>query len=377
MTKNRKEDMTVAELRREIRAVLKEADVGMPGYGADIGPLGPGYGFFNYGGSLKNIFVDPFVDVFKTAKGVATELTARAKSAAQVAIEVILSSFIPLYETNYTAIFKQMDKSLEGIKKKYEKVYQANNEAFADKDARFLAFLYDPSAWITTKTVGNSPAAAANILQIFTDSRSGAGTHLIEAIRFLNELQREIKGVSRYNRHTAHRLRRSAASMSRTSSLDVAPWESVERDSGAILEAGDQAQMTMEQRIQQILSNPELKKEIAQSPIAQQMRKDGQAILGTLTGQLSKDIAESKSIKSLEDIVRMSHGKVQMPKIDVQNPQEKQQVEQAAVSSVRQSLSEFYRRSLQGAIKQVQDEGVAPDNAYLRTLQGLLSKVGS
>lgn len=365
-------DVTIAELRMEIRKALLEQDIGMPGYGADIGPLtGNGYGFMNYGGSLKNIFVDPFVDVFKTAKGVATELTARAKAAAQVAVETILSSFIPLYETNYSAIFKQMGKSLEQIKKKYEKVYQANDEAFRDKDARFLAFLYDPSAWVTAKAAETAPGAVASVLEIFTDSASGAGTHLAEALRYLRELQMELQGTSRYHRSVPQRLRRQAAT-----NKHLLPWESKTRGSEPILEAGEEGQMTTAQKIEQILSNPELKKEIDASPTAQAMKADAQKLLGGLISNLSKDINAVKSIQSLDDIQRMSNGKVQIPDMGQVEPQEKAAAEQAAVSSVKQSLGEFYRRSLQGAIKQAESEGVGSNNAYVRTLQNLLAKVG-
>lgn len=364
--------VTIAELRAEIRKALLESDIGLPGYGADIGPLtGPGYGFFNYGGSLKNIFVDPFVDVFKTAKGVATELTTRAKAAAQIAIETILSSFIPLYETNYQAIFKQMGKSLEQVKKKYEKVYQANDEAFRDKDARFLAFLYDPSAWITAKAAESAPGAVANVLEIFTDSQSGAGSHLAEAVRYLRELQMELQGTSRYNRSVPQRLRRQAAS-----NKHMLPWESKERSSGPILEAGEEGQMSTAQKVEQILSNPELKKEIDSSAMAQSMKIDGQKLLNGLFANVAKDINAVKSVQSFDDIQRMSHGKVQIPDMANVDPQEKEQAEQVAVSSVKQGLSEFYRRSLQGAINQAQSEGVGANNAYIRTLQNLLSKVG-
>lgn len=376
-----------ARLRAAIRHILVEmeaGDSGMAGGGSGLGGaggmmMGAGYGFMNYGGSLKNVFIDPFLDVLKTTKGVGTELATRAKAGIQVAIEAILSSLIPLYETNYSAIFKQMDKSLSEVKKKYEKVYQANDEAFRDKDARFLAFLYDPSAWVTAKTIESSPAVAANVLEVFTDGAVGAGSHLLEAIRYLRELEMELKGVSRYHRAVPHRLRKQAHT-----NRGMMPWESQTRGSEPILEAevaapvpGADPQQAIMQKMRKILSNPELKKEIAASPTAQAMRADGQKILSSVTGQLSKDIAAAQSVGSIDDIVRMSQGRVQAPNLGQMQPQEKQQAEAAVVSSTKQALSAFYKKSLEGGIKQAQSEGVGNDNAYIRTLQGLLSKVGS
>jgi hypothetical protein len=264
-----------------------------------------------------------------------------------------------------------MGKSLEQVKKKYEKVYQANDEAFRDKDARFLAFLYDPSAWITAKAAESAPGAVANVLEIFTDSQSGAGSHLAEAVRYLRELQMELQGTSRYNRSVPQRLRRQAAS-----NKHMLPWESKERSSGPILEAGEEGQMSTAQKVEQILSNPELKKEIDSSAMAQSMKIDGQKLLNGLFANVAKDINAVKSVQSFDDIQRMSHGKVQIPDMANVDPQEKEQAEQVAVSSVKQGLSEFYRRSLQGAINQAQSEGVGANNAYIRTLQNLLSKVG-
>lgn len=364
--------ITVGQLREEIRRQLLEMDTGAAGYGADIGPLTGGYGFMNYGGSLKNIFVDPFLDVIKTTKGVATELTARAKSAAQVAIEVVLSSFIPLYQTNYSNIFSQMNKNLDEIKKKYEKVYQANDEAFQDKDARFLAFLYDPSAWVSAKTVESAPAVVADVLQVFTDSSSGAGSQLMEAIRYLRELQMELQGTSRYNRSVPHRLRRQASSHK-----DMLPWESKERVSKPILEAEQAAEMTTAQKIEKILSNPQLKKEIDSSKLAQEMKADGKKVLHGLFANLSKDISDVGRINSLEDVEKMSGGRVKVPDSKEMTPEETQQANAAAVGNIKKSLSEFYKRSLQGAIKQAESEGVGSNNSYVRTLQGLLQKVGT
>lgn len=376
-----------ARLRAAIRHILVELDAGDSGgagggsgYGGGGGMMsGAGYGMMNYGGSLKDVFIKPFTDVVQTVKGVATELVTQAKAAVQVSIEIILSSLIPLYQTNYSAIFKQMDKSLGEVKKKYEKVYQANDEAFRNKDARFLAFLYDPSAWVTAKTLESSPAAIASVLEVFTDGAVGAGSHLLEAIRYLRELEMEVKGVSRYHRMVPQRLRRQAHT-----NRDMMPWESRTRGSGPILEAevappatGVDPQQAMAQKIRKILSNPELKKEIAASPTAQAMRADGQRILATVTGQLSKDIAELKSVNTLDDITRLAQGRVQLPDMSKVPPEEKQAADAAVVTSTKQALGEFYRKSLEGGIKQAQAEGVGNENAYVRTLMGLLAKVGS
>jgi hypothetical protein len=333
----------------------------------------------NYGGSLKKIFIDPFTDVFKTAKGVSTELATRAKTASKVIVETILSTFLPLYETNYTQIFKQMDKSLGEVRKKYQKIYEANDEAFADKDARFLAFLFDPSAWITAKTVSNSPAIARSILEVFTDGSSGVMDHVLETIRYLKELEMEVRNVSRYNRHVPSRIRKAAHAHRH----DL-PWEGHERGSEPILEAEEQApqqgqsnpEQTVAQKLQHALSNPQLKKELAESPLAQAMKADAQKIMSTLTSRLSQDIANVKAIDSLDDVVKLSHGKVHVPEAGQLTPQEKQIVEEAAVQNVKSALTEFYRRSLQGAIKHVQEDGVGNDSAYVRTLSALLQKVG-
>jgi hypothetical protein len=185
------------------------------------------------------------------------------------------------------------------------------------------------------------------------------------------------------------RLRRQA-----TKNAGSLPWEGQERPENPILEveqappgqpapaaqpgqpAAAPAQ-TVEQRLAAILNDPNVKKELAATPLAQQIRADGQQILSSLVTQLSKDITGVSQISTIDDVVRLSGGRVQEPNVGQLPENEKQQAETAAVGAIKSSLSEFYRKSLQGAISQAQTEGVDDSSAYIRTLQGLLTKVGS
>jgi hypothetical protein len=336
-------------------------------------PLTAGYGFMNYGGSLKNIFIKPFVDVFSTAKGVASELSVRAKTAAKVVVESALTTFIPLAKSHYTQIFQTMKKSLHEVRQRYQSVYDANDAAFRDKDAMFLAFMLDPSAFLTAKAVGYSPDVARNVLEVFVAGQSGVLEHVLQTVQYLKELSYELKDKAYYKRHVADRAYASAGKY-----RPQVPWEGQDEgtDPKELVEA-DEPRRNPKVELQKVLADPRLKKELESTRLAQSMRSDASRIVTMFASRVGRDADGIAAAHDLGDLSKLFGGEISDESLEQLPAPERAAAEEAILRATRSAMAEFYRRSLSDAIKLVEDGGVPSTNAYVRMLNGLTSRIRS
>lgn len=362
--------MRLSELRSEVRRILSEDDGGGFGdFGSFMPTSGMGYGFFNYGkeGDIMNIFVKPFVDVFDTARAETAKLAARTKVAAKTIVEAALSSAIPFFVTHYRAIFDEQKKQLEALERKYKDVYEANAAAFRNKDALWLSFMYDPSAWITAKTIESSPRVVVGVLETLTPGAEGMATYLMSVLHYAREIWLELQEVPYYKRHLASRLRRQSPKYAFDN-----PFESVDRDSDSLREERDEGRervAQLEAKMMRMVNDPRFAREISALPKVREMKNDAKKLLSSFTGALSKDISNVASMRSLSDVSRATGGKVHPA--SGSDPQ----AEEMAVQQIKAGLGKFYRTSLEGALSEVTSQGVPEGNAYVRSLRALLSKV--
>jgi hypothetical protein len=117
---------------------------------------------------LYNTFIQPFVDVGKTAAYGIERLSAQVQTVVQGFLYGIPTLIVPFLEYDYENFRKEEAEEVEKIKKKYEKTLQSNLDAITSNDAFGLAFLLAPTQVLASQLAVKAPAAAIKVLDILT-----------------------------------------------------------------------------------------------------------------------------------------------------------------------------------------------------------------
>jgi len=122
---------------------------------------------------LIKIFITPFTDVIKTAKGelektvavTATTITSLAKQAAVLAIPFFASSMIDDIQEESQ---KKLEERLSTINERYADVLKRNWDTVRGRDVWGITFMLDPSFGIAEKFALRAPYAALGVLEVLT-----------------------------------------------------------------------------------------------------------------------------------------------------------------------------------------------------------------
>jgi hypothetical protein len=97
---------------------------------------------------LWNTFIQPFVDVGTTAAYGIERLSAQVQTVTMGLIFGIPTLFVPFLEYDYESFREEEWERVEEIKKKYEKVFNANLSALQSNDAFGVSCSCELSCWI-------------------------------------------------------------------------------------------------------------------------------------------------------------------------------------------------------------------------------------
>ncbi len=343
-------------LKEYVKNVLLEDDGGYGMTAQDISDNSP-YGFSWGGPSLFKIFVEPFVDVFKTGKAAAEDISARSRAAAKVAFEAIATSLIPGLSSDYKAIFDKEHAELAKIRGKYRDVFERTDKALFNEGNDFvlLAFLLDPARFITATALNKAPGAVLSVFEIF------AGESL-KLKSFFDKLKL----------------------------LPHAPGQSSDKEpSGGymggrgyieskIYEAGEQPQ-DPNAALKAKLSNPKVLAAIQNSSKAKAMKQDAMVLVNQTINDLLSKVKAVSSARTLEDLARAAPGfdRSKLASIQKLPANERQVAEQAIVAQVKKAANAFYSKTLQTQIDSAMKAGVPADNPLLQGYKKVMGMIRS
>ncbi len=376
-------------LKEYVKAVIAEDDTGGYGY---VPTGGYGFGMSNYGDSLKNVFIDPFIDAAGVIKASGTKLATRVKTLATVAIETILTTMIPFLKSNYTAIFKKEKEELQKIKEKYKKYFEGVDRAFVG-DTAFLAFMISPTAFITTKTLRISSEAVVELIERICEGDKTVVDYMKDVASRLKNIQQQLNDdPSNYRLDpSGNVIKRGARSPYMTKKkrdiLNKAGISPVSQQNSGMKRAGitiseDAAQGgSVEAQkaafLARALANPEIKKRIDASPAAQAMKKDAMGLVQRIDQNILGAAKRVLNVKTLQDLQAAMHKPINIPNADELQGEDKENLEHVVLAQVKAAMKEFYVKSLKDEIARIQGTGVDANNLYIRALNDTLSKVAA
>lgn len=332
-------------LKEYVKSVLLEDDGGYGMTAADISDSSP-YGISMGGPSLYKIFVEPFVDVFKTGKAAAEDMSTRSRAAAKVAFEAIASSLIPIYSTDYQKIFEKEHQQLAKIKEKYRDVFERTDKALFNEGNDFvvMAFLMDPARYITFTALKSAPQAVLGVLEVLAGENA-------KLRRFFDKLK--------LNSHNSSPARGSSNHMGGQGYLESKLYEEGEPPDPLATK----------------LNNPKVMAALSASPKVQAMKRDAQVLANASVSELLEKVKALNSARTIEDLARSAPGfdRSKLAAIQKLPPNEKQAVESAIVNQVKKAAQQFYLKTMQSQIDSAMKAGVPSDN---RLLQGYKKVMG-
>lgn len=395
--------MNDRQFRKYVQSILlKEEDGGGDGGGYGGGDYGyggmggPGMGMYMMGSNegLYKIFVKPFVDVIQTTSGVTKEVMRRTWTLASVALETIVTTFVPVITDSYDEIFENERRDIEALRAKYKDIYAANNEMFTNADMNVIAFGMDPSKYMSAIFLKKAPKTAFKALEILTGDHS--------TIKFWYKKMKmlyDFTGSDRewqkkewqYNlmrrRFDDSSVTASGTRRIRGESRDALPVITEEDEKGS----SDQSwkKDAMKRMMSEMMSDQDVIDAIENSPKAKQMHDDSVAIIKKFHAAVKEEASNvdhikdfntlkafvkatknSKAIKALDDLERV----VQQPqKQTSQNEGEGGQINMQKlipqfVIQAKKALKGIFGSGIASQIKAAHAAGMPDDSEIVQIL---------
>ncbi len=371
-------------LREFVKEVLKEDDTGGTGYGGGGGDSsgqmgGWGYGMMNYGPSIRSWAIDPFLDLGKIFKASAMKIGTRVKTLGKIIVETVLTTVVPVLETNYKLIFEHEKNDLNKIRDKYRDAFSRVDGAFTE-DVMMLSFMLNPSSFVVGKVAANSPKQILSALEIFSHGNDNIKQYLDNVSKRLEQIHNDLtQDIDQYKidqkgKFVPKGQRGPYLTQKKRDQFQKAGiMDSVNYSDHAIFES--QKQETETSYIQKVLEDPNLKKLIESSPLAQQMQKDARNVANDLGNKILQEVRRVFAAKTIEDLQQIVKKPLGSEKLNTLSPQEKQQAEQILITQVKSAMKQFYIKSLEGEINNSLQRGISPNNLYIATLKNMINKI--
>jgi hypothetical protein len=314
-------------LREYIKRTLSEDYYGGEGgfstdYHTAAGALAPGR--FGSGEDLYSTFIRPFVDIFKVAVGKTKEVAIATKTLLSVALQTVLTTIFPIFETNYVKTFEDYEDDIKEVKNEYKEVYDRllSSDVFSG-DAAFLAFLASPalaSAFLVGK---KAPSVIKDTLSVVTGG-------------FSDDVYRSIKKGSS---ETESWLLGGKGKKSRVGE-------------GRLLEAeASGTRITPEK----ILKSKVFLSKISESPKLKEMQKVAQRTYRETLQKIYKQAEDVlKNAKTIEDIEKIAKKPIKdIEKLKGLQGQERDKAEKLLITGIRKSMKEYYVKKLKEQVDSV------------------------
>lgn len=214
---------------------------------------------------LYKAFIQPFVDVGKTAAYGLETLSAQVQTVVKGFFLGLFPLFVPFIEYDFKTFQQQEKEKLGAVRKKYEKVLESNLEAIQSNDAFGLAFLLAPGVTLAGQLATKTPAAALRILELLV-----GGSPLLAGVR--NSLN-TVSGMGFHDPGGGNtNYGPGGGDYDFHGGGDDMGY-------GGIYEEAEPTNPDATREIQKLLKNKEFIKQVEESDIAKQMHRDAVKIL--------------------------------------------------------------------------------------------------
>lgn len=334
-------------------STLSDAGITAGDISAAAGPYGMAFGSRE---DLKNTFITPFTDVFKTAVGKSKEITRKARSLVTVSFGVILTTLIPGLSAKYSKIFEKEKKDIEKIRGQYKDVYEMTNKALGSADAAFVAFMTAPDLTLSALAISKSPEVVKGILSTLT---GGLSDDLFKKVKDANFEEMEDESSDRKTDKSKKKKR--------TDKAKAVTGESLLRENS-------------EEVDKKILSNRRfLRKSLSNSISLGEIQKVATESYRTSLSEVYKQaVAVLKEVKTVEDLEKFTGKKVpEAEDLKKLPPQEKEKAEKMLIDAARKTMKEFYIKNLQSQIDVVVKAGIPEEAPYVQDFKAVIQKIKS
>lgn len=321
---------------------------------------------------LTGAFVDPFVDIFKTAMYGIKDVGARLKSSVKVLVQGLPTLFVPFMEIDYKKIKEEEKAELDKLKAKYQDVLDRNDAAFIGTDLQPLSFLLDPSKYLGFKLAQKATPVAGlavlRTLQVLTGGTIPAVNSIADKWEHtfgMGDQKRDV-GPYKSGEHGGDTWGGYGTGFQGGGGWGMGGgYGSVDYGSGGDSGYGDsgggmfedinpsnqqQLMVQMNKDIQGLLASKEL---IGKSPLIQGMAKD---LLQVFVGHVSKFM----SLKNYDELnSQYGHGVLNKVNASVQqaikqakNPEEAKKVKEIAFLDLKNTYKSYYINKIKQLISQ-------------------------
>jgi hypothetical protein len=367
-------------LREYVRSVLAEDDGGggdYGGYGFDFGMMGDSpYGMSWGGPGLFKQLVQPFADVFTTGKAALENIAARTRTLAKVSYEAVATTLIPILSSDYDKIFKEERAQLDKIEEKYSEVFERTAQALGNDDALISAFALNPALVLTKTLFQKAPQVALGVLELL----AGENENLRAALKRLHLTSHPTKG---------------AKSSSSTSSQN--DWGGGYGGGGGWGYGGDYGghsgggdawgesiireidEETPQQKLQRAISDPQLLRQLQETPLARSMKADAMKVIQKTASDLIKRYKQISSTRTIDDVTRLfpKIDRTKLAELDKLPPEQKDPAEKAIVDQVHASAKAFYMSNVARNLDHMRKIGLSDDHPLVQGYTKVLNIVKS
>lgn len=347
-----------------VKTLREDFDGGDYG-GFDGGGYGGGIG--GYGGGadmLYKAFIQPFVDIGKTALAGIEDLTSKTQALAEILIQGIPTLFVPGLDAEYKKIKDAEKARADKIKQKYADVFERNTQAFLSTDAQGVAFLLAPAPFLAAKffqkagppvskatldailrTIDTLAASTNPVVELTNKVRSAAGIDQ-------RPITREPDLLSKLFTHEESKL--------------VYGTMLVEKDTGK------QQQVSYTDLLKWLMNQQTIKDALANSDVLKSMQEDTKSMVSQTLMGIKKEIDQVLAAKTLADLSKIVGKDLGSAKLASVPPDQKQKVEAAAVTAAKKGAKQMYATKVKSEIASLKKQGVPSDNPYVKAYEKLL-----
>jgi len=325
-------DVNDVLLREYVRRVLRE-DYGGFDSSSDMG--------IDFTGGdpkkLYNVFLQPFADVFSTAKHGVEKLSNRLQTVGKVAFEAIGTTILPGMSSDYDKIFKDEKEQLSKLKDKYRDVYDRTWKAVKDNDILAGAFAYDPTSLITSKIAKESPKVVVGLLNTLT---GGKLNNYVEKLKKKNSKKNDFD-------------------FSQLSAL----FSSVKKHESRII--GESSEI--DSRVADMIKD---------NPKIQSMKDDARKIVRSSLEKMFDAVNVIGKAQTVDDLMKVVGKNIpQLNAVKKLKDPERSQVESKVVEAVKAAMKNFYVKKLNDQIKSAFESGVPREHVMIDDYHQAMQKI--
>ena len=337
-------------------STLADAGISAGDISAAAGPYGMAFGS---GQDLKNTFITPFTDVFKTAVGKSKEITRKARTLLTVSFGAILTTLIPGLGAKYSKVFEKEKSDIQKIRNQYKEVYERTNKALSSTDAAFVAFMTAPDLTLSALALNKSPEVIKDTLSVLTGGFSDSLFDKVMNKNFEDLLDGEDASEK------SRRKKRKIDNKKQSSDLF---GESLLKE------------ISEEEATKKILSNKKfLSKSLAGSDSLREIQKiANETYKRSLSEIYEQAVAVLKEAKTVEDLEKITGKKIpEAEELKKLPPQEKEKAEKMLIEAARKTMKQFYIKNLQSQIDVVTKAGIPEETPYVQDYKATIQKIKS